>query len=96
MTATKSLNEHMLLPDGDISQIIQMAWEDRTSFETIKERFGTSESDVIQIMRRELKPSSFKLWRERMRGRVTKHRFLRNPGMKFSDLAVADHRRPNC
>jgi uncharacterized protein (TIGR03643 family) len=64
------------LSDGDKSFIIQMAWEDRTAFETIYERTGWSESDVIRLMRRELKPSSFRMWRKRMRGRVTKHRDL--------------------
>jgi uncharacterized protein (TIGR03643 family) len=85
------------LSAGDRSAVIQMAWEDRTTFETIKERVGLSESDVIQLMRQELNPRSFKMWRERMRGRVTKHRALRSPDMKFDDdRLVADHRRPNC
>jgi uncharacterized protein (TIGR03643 family) len=84
------------LTTGDISAIIQMAWEDRTTFETIMERIGISESDVIKIMRSELKPDSFKLWRQRMKGRATKHRALRSPEMKFSDHAIADHRRGNC
>ena len=84
------------LTTGDISAVIQMAWEDRTTFETIMERIGISESDVIKIMRSELKPDSFKLWRQRMKGRATKHRALRSPEMKFSDHAIADHRRGNC
>jgi uncharacterized protein (TIGR03643 family) len=81
---------------GEISAVIQMAWEDRTTFETIMERMGISESDIIKIMRSELKPDSFKLWRKRMKGRATKHRALRSPEMKFSDHAIADHRRANC
>ena len=84
------------LTTGDISAVIQMAWEDRTTFETIMERVGIGESDVIKIMRSELKPDSFKLWRQRMKGRATKHRALRSPEMKFSDHAIADHRRGNC
>ena len=84
------------LTAGDISAVIQMAWEDRTTFETIRERIGISESTVVKIMRAELKPDSFKLWRQRMKGRVTKHRALRSPEMKFSDDAIADHRRANC
>ncbi len=83
------------LTPGDVSALIQMAWEDRTSFETIKERLGMSESEVIQVMRAELKPSSFKLWRARVKGRATKHRALRHPDMRFDDRAVADHRRAN-
>ena len=73
-----------------------MAWEDRTTFETIMERMGISESEVIKIMRVELKSDSFKLWRKRMKGKATKHRALRSPEMKFSDHAIADHRRGNC
>jgi len=96
MPIRKSANKAMNLSVGDISAIIQMAWEDRTTFETIHERIGISESDVIKIMRSELKPDSFKLWRKRMKGRTTKHRALRSPKMKFSDNAVADHRRANC
>jgi uncharacterized protein (TIGR03643 family) len=84
------------LTAADISEVIQLAWEDRTTFETIEERLGLSEADVISIMRSSLKPSSFSLWRKRMRGRVTKHRALRDPRMKFSDRHTADHRRANC
>ena len=84
------------LSSGDVSAVIQMAWEDRTAFETIRERVGLAESDVIRLMRRELKASSFRLWRMRMNGRITKHRALRNPEIKFEDRLVADHRRANC
>ena len=78
------------------SAIIQMAWEDRTSFETIQEKTGLSESEVIKLMRSELRAGSFKIWRQRMKGRVTKHRALRDPSMKFHDRHIADHRRANC
>ena len=54
--------------------IIRMAWADRCSFEQIRERTGLSESDVINVMRRELKAGSFRRWRARVSGRVTKHR----------------------
>ncbi len=84
------------LSAGDVSAVIQMAWEDRTSFETIHERVGLTESEVIRLMRTALNPSSFCLWRMRMRGRATKHRALRSPDMRFDDRAVADHRRANC
>ncbi len=77
------------------SAVIQMAWEDRTSFETIQEKTGLSESEVIRLMRSELRAGSFKIWRQRMKGRVTKHRALRDPSMKFHDRLIADHRRPN-
>lgn len=57
----------------DIDRIVEMAWEDRTSFDTIYEQFGIPEAVVIQIMRREMKRSSFLMWRERVNGRKTKH-----------------------
>ena len=84
------------LSPGDVSAVIQMAWEDRTSFETIYERVGLTEPEVIRLMRAELNPSSFRLWRTRVRGRTTKHRALRSPDMKFDDHAIANHRRANC
>lgn len=65
-----------------ISLIIRLAWEDRTSFEEIFKRTGLVESQVIGIMRRELKPSSFRLWRKRVSGRVTKHRRLLEQRLK--------------
>ena len=84
------------LSHGDVSAVIQMAWEDRTTFETIYERVGLREPEVIRLMRAELKPSSFRMWRTRMKGRTTKHRALRSPEMNFNDRAIADHRRGNC
>ena len=67
--------------DADISRIIEMAWEDRTAFEAIAAQFGLNESAVVALMRRHMKPSSFRMWRKRMAGRVTKHAVLR--GAKF-------------
>ena len=61
----------------EIDRIIQMAWEDRTSFDVIRSQFGLTPGEVIELMRREMKRSSFKMWRERMNGRKTKHVFLR-------------------
>jgi uncharacterized protein (TIGR03643 family) len=58
---------------ADIDRIIGMAWEDRTPFDAIKAQFGVSEQQVIELMRREMKPSSFRMWRERVQGRATKH-----------------------
>lgn len=57
----------------DIDRIIEMAWEDRTPFEAITIQFGLKEQEVIELMRKEMKPSSFRMWRERVQGRVTKH-----------------------
>jgi uncharacterized protein (TIGR03643 family) len=56
-----------------------MAWEDRTPFEAISQQFGLSEANVITLMRKNLQESSFKMWRKRVSGRVTKHRKLRDP-----------------
>ncbi len=61
------------LSEADLSNIIQMAWEDRTSFESIRQQFGLTPGQVIAVMRRQMKPSSFKLWRARTTGRKTKH-----------------------
>jgi len=58
------------------NQIIRMAWEDRCTFDEIKEKTGFAEADVIKLMRKEIKPSSFRMWRKRVTGRVTKHRKL--------------------
>ncbi len=56
---------------NDTDRIIEMAWEDRTPFEAIKTQFGLSESDVVALMRRELKRSSFNLWRKRVHSGVS-------------------------
>ena len=61
----------------EIYRIIEMAWEDRTTFDAIKFQFGLKEQEVIQLMRLEMKPKSFKLWRKRVQGRKTKHSKLR-------------------
>ncbi|TPN86762.1 TIGR03643 family protein [Aquimarina algicola] len=57
----------------DIDRIIEMAWEDRTPFDAILMQFGLKEQEVITLMRREMKPSSFRMWRKRVQGRKTKH-----------------------
>jgi uncharacterized protein (TIGR03643 family) len=57
----------------DIDRIIGMAWEDRTPFDAIKAQFGLPEKEVIRLMQREMKPSSFRMWRQRVQGRQTKH-----------------------
>ncbi len=63
-----------------LDRIIEMAWEDRTPFETISFQFGISESETITIMRTELKRSSFNLWRKRVNSGISqKHLKKRNP-----------------
>jgi len=59
-----------------IDKVIGMAWADRTTFEEIEKRMGLTEAEVIQLMRTQLKPSSFRRWRKRVSGRKTKHRKL--------------------
>ena len=63
----------MTLNDVQIDRIIEMAWEDRTPFDAITFQFGLKEQEVITLMRREMTPRSFKLWRQRVQGRATKH-----------------------
>lgn len=60
-------------------RIIEMAWEDRTPFEAIRFQFGLTEDKVKALMKRELKFSSYKLWRERVERCHTKHAHRRNP-----------------
>jgi len=62
--------------DAHISEIIQMAWCDKTSFDDIHNHTGLTESDTIKLMRSNLKPSSFRLWRKRVSGRKAKHKKL--------------------
>lgn len=77
----KNIKSLMKLPELDsttIDRVLEMAWEDRTTFEAIKLQFGLSESQVITLMRREMKASSFRMWRKRVTSRVTKHATRRN------------------
>jgi uncharacterized protein (TIGR03643 family) len=70
------MTDFMDLPELDsetIDRILEMAWEDRTTFEAITLQFGLSEPQVIALMRREMKASSFRMWRKRVTGRNTKH-----------------------
>jgi uncharacterized protein (TIGR03643 family) len=75
-----AFKKHALKLD-EVSRVIEMAWEDRTPFEAIEASFGLKESDVIQLMRCEMKLSSFKMWRERVSGRKTKH--ITRRGFRF-------------
>jgi uncharacterized protein (TIGR03643 family) len=69
------------LSEEEISRIVEMAWEDRTPFEAIELQFGLNESQTIELMRANMKASSFRMWRERVTGRKTKHLKLRGFGM---------------
>ena len=63
------------LNSADVDRIIEMAWEDRTPFDAINFQFNLKEKEVIQLMRSNLKTSSFKMWRKRVTGRKSKHGF---------------------
>ena len=60
------------LSQKDTDRIIEMAWEDRTTFNDINNQFGLKEKEVIKIMKDNLKRNSFLKWRQRVRGRKTK------------------------
>lgn len=65
------MNKKITLNTRDLDRVIEMAWEDRTPFEAIKFQFGLSESEVIKVMRKELKLNSFKRWRKRVNSGVS-------------------------
>ncbi len=67
------MKKRKALSEKEIDRIIEMAWEDRTPFDAIQLQFDLKEQEVITLMRREMKPKSFKMWRERVQGRKTKH-----------------------
>ena len=69
--------------EQEIDRIIEMAWEDRTPFEAIHFQFGILENDVRKIMRSNMKESSFKMWRERVKGRKTKHSKASSTKLRF-------------
>jgi uncharacterized protein (TIGR03643 family) len=66
------------LSSEDIDRIVEMAWEDRTPFDAIRFQFGVPEKEVIELMREEMKASSWRMWRARMNGRSTKHQKKRS------------------
>ena len=64
-------------PEPDVNDpdwVIWAAWADRITFEEIEKKTGKTESEVIKIMRKSLKPSSFRLWRKRAKTQSIKHR----------------------
>ena len=67
------MQKSIALSRSDIDRIIEMAWEDRTTFDAIESQYGLKEQEVKELMRENLKPSSYKLWRKRVNGRKTKH-----------------------
>lgn len=75
----------------DLDRIIEMAWEDRTPFEAIETQFGLSEAQTIALMRAEMRPSSFRMWRKRMQGRSTKHSLLRSDDTNRFKCSLQKH-----
>jgi len=75
---------------SDASAIIEMAWSDFVPFEAIEHQFGLSEPDVIALMKKQLKPGSFRVWRERVRGRENKHARLKLGGNTGGKTHVPD------
>lgn len=68
----------MHMSDAEIDRCLEMAWEDRTPFEAIYQQFGLTEAGVIKLMRQQLKPGSFRRWRQRVNSGVSqKHRAKR-------------------
>ena len=67
------MQKRITLSKSDIDRIIEMAWEDRTTFDAIESQYGLKEQKVKELMRENLKTSSYRLWRKRVNGRKTKH-----------------------
>ena len=67
------MQKSIALSKSDVDRIIEMAWEDRTTFDAIESQYGLKEQEVKKLMRENLKSSSYKLWRKRVNGRKTKH-----------------------
>lgn len=67
------IRDQYTLSQAQVDRIVEMAWEDRTTFDAIKIQFGVPEADVIKLMRQEMKLSSWKMWRKRVNHRPTKH-----------------------
>jgi adenylate cyclase len=86
---SKFLKKPVLDP-ADISRIVEMAWEDRTPFDAIEASYGLNESRVIDLMRSEMKPSSFRMWRKRVTGRGTKHASRRPDDVKLGSMLMVE------
>ena len=72
------MQKNLTLSKSDIDRIIEMAWEDRTTFDAIESQYGLKEQKVKELMRENLKNSSYRLWRKRVYGRKTKHLLKRD------------------
>ena len=72
------MTQKTVLSEQEIDRIVEMAWEDRTTFDAIEMQFGLNQQAVIELMRKEMKASSFRMWRKRTHGRSSKHAALRS------------------
>jgi uncharacterized protein (TIGR03643 family) len=82
MLKIRTMQKYSELNESELDRVIEMAWEDRTTFEAILFQFGLPEKEVIKLMRKELKESSFKLWRKRVNSGVSqKHIKKRENGI---------------
>lgn len=77
-----------LLSEDDISRVIEMAWEDKTPFEAILKNYQLDESGLMRLMQNHLKPSSYRLWRKRVKERSSKHLKFRSPDIKRAHCAT--------
>lgn len=84
------MSKYLSITAAETDRVIQMAWVDRTPFDAILVQFGLTPGEVIKLMRTELKPSSFRLWRARTAGRKTKHMALR--GYSFGRFRCPDQK----
>ena len=75
-------NKEIVLTEGDMSRLIEMAWEDRTPYEAILKTYQLDEPSLMKIMQAQLKPSSYRLWRKRVKEKSSKHLKLRSPDIK--------------
>ena len=71
-------NKQVRLSEGDLSRLIEMAWEDKTPFEAILNTYQIDESELMKLMQANLKSSSYQLWRKRVKERSSKHLKLRS------------------
>lgn len=81
----------MNLNAAQTDRIIEMAWEDRTPFEAISFQFAVSEKEVIALMRKELKRSSFNLWRKRVNSGIS-HKHLRKRNAEITRFKCSRQR----
>ena len=81
--SVKKILQHYELTERDINRIVEMAWEDRTPFDAIKDQFGLREAEVIKLMKNQMHLRNWKKWRARVQGRNTKHRQLMGETSRF-------------